>query len=143
VLPQFAVADPELTETMAVRHLVCACSGVPRRDLELAFHYGHLTAEDIVESLRSFEFFTPFGEAFQYSNQLVATGGYVAAAADGAAFGELFEGYAASLERRVLKPIGTNDPTLSIDQVVSRGEYAFPPAPKTTAGRVVRLDGRS
>lgn len=139
VLPQFAVADPELTETMAVRHLVCACSGVPRRDLELAFHYGHLTAEDIVESLRSFEFFTPFGEAFQYSNQLVATGGYVAAAADGAPYGKLYEGYVSSLTKRVLEPIGMADTTLSIDEVVARGDYATPHGIDLETGEYVPL----
>lgn len=143
VLPQFAVADPGITEKMAMRHLVCACTGVPRRDLELLFNADELSAEAIVASLRTFEFFTGFGEAFQYSNQLVATAGYAAAAADGAAFGELFEGYAASLERRVLKPIGMNDTTLSIDQVLGRGDYALPHALKITTGEYVPLDVHS
>ena len=48
VLPEFAVADNELTQKMAVRHLVCACTGVPRRDLEMAFNFDRLTAEGIV-----------------------------------------------------------------------------------------------
>ncbi|TVR96497.1 MAG: class A beta-lactamase-related serine hydrolase, partial [Trueperaceae bacterium] len=99
VLPEFAVADPELSESMVMWNLVCACSGVPRRDLELMFNADEMSAEDIVESLATFEFFTDFGEVFQYSNQLVGTGGYAAAAADGAAWGELWQGYADSLER--------------------------------------------
>ena len=140
VLPEFAVADPQLTETMAVRHLVCACTGVPRRDLEMAFHYNDLTAEDIVASLRSFEFFTGFGEAFQYSNQLVATGGYVAAAADGARFGELFGGYNSSLTRRVLRPIGLSDTTLFLDDVLARGEYAIPHYLALETGEYTPLD---
>lgn len=140
VLPQFAVADPGLTETMAVRHLVCACSGVPRRDLELAFHYDSLTAEDIVESLRTFQFFTGFGEAFQYSNQLVATGGYVAAAADGAPYGKLYDGYAASLAARVLGPIGMADTTLSIDEVIARGDFATPHGLDLVTGDYFPLD---
>src|SRR5690606_22596971 len=86
VLPRFAVADEELSRTITFRNLLCACTGVPRRDLELAFNYDELSAEAVVESLRSFEFFTAFGEAFQYSNQLVATAGYAAAAAAGAPY---------------------------------------------------------
>ncbi len=37
ILPQFAVADAELTETLTLRNLVCACTGVPRRDLRTGF----------------------------------------------------------------------------------------------------------
>ncbi|HLR46900.1 MAG TPA: serine hydrolase domain-containing protein, partial [Deinococcales bacterium] len=32
VLPEFAVADPELTGEITFRNLLCACTGVPRRD---------------------------------------------------------------------------------------------------------------
>ncbi len=126
VLPEFAVADPELTESMVMWHLVCACSGVPRRDLELLFNADDLTAEDVVESLATFEFFTDFGEVFQYSNQLVGTGGFAAAAADGAAWGALAQGYASSLERRVLGPIGMPHTTLSFEAVTARGAHAVP-----------------
>ncbi len=126
VLPEFAVADPELTESMVMWHLVCACSGVPRRDLELLFNADEMAAEDVVESLATFEFFTEFGEAFQYSNQLVGTGGFAAAAADGAAWGDLWQGYADSLERRVLEPIGMPHTTLSFEHVVERAEHARP-----------------
>lgn len=112
VLPEFGVADPELSRTMTLRNLVCACSGVPRRDLEFLFNADALTAEDTVASLRTFEFFTDFGEAFQYSNQLVGTGGYAAAAADGAPYGKLFEGYVKSLQRRVLGPSDQHHPVV-------------------------------
>ena len=70
--------------------------------------------------------FTDFGEAFQYSNQMVGTGGYAAAAADGAAFGELFDGYASSLQERVLGPIGMANTTLSFDEVEARGNHGAP-----------------
>src|SRR5690606_9209615 len=104
----------------------CACTGVPRRDFELAFNYDQLDAERIVESLREFEFFTDFGEAFQYSNQLVATAGYAAAAAAGAPYGDLQDGYREALAARVLEPIGMANTTLDIAAVEARGEYALP-----------------
>jgi len=126
VLPEFAVADPELSEEITFRNLLCACTGVPRRDFELFFNADELDAEGIVEQLRGFEFFTDFGEAFQYSNQLVATAGYAAAAADGAAYGELFDGYAQALSERVLGPIGLDRTTLSFEEVRARGMHAVP-----------------
>jgi CubicO group peptidase (beta-lactamase class C family) len=126
ILPQFAVADPELTETLTVRNLVCACTGVPRRDIELIFNAFDQSAEDVIEELATYEFFTDFGEAFQYSNQMVATGGYVAGAADGGEWGNLFDAYVQALQNRILDPIGMPNTTLSFDEVVARGDYAVP-----------------
>src|SRR5690606_15494346 len=78
--------------------------------------------------LATFEVFTDFGEAFQYSNQMVATGGYAAAAAGGAEWGDLFDGYAALLRERVLDPVGMPNTTMYFDEVIARGEYATPHA---------------
>ncbi|MEQ8672460.1 MAG: serine hydrolase domain-containing protein [Aggregatilineales bacterium] len=126
ILPNFAVADPEITQTLTVSNLVCACSGVPRRDLELIFNYEELTAEDVMESLATFEFFSDFGEAFQYSNQMVAAGGYAAAVADGAEYGDLYNGYVDMMQRRILDPIGMDSSTFDFDAAVARGNYALP-----------------
>lgn len=126
ILPSFAVKDSALSERITMRNLVCACTGVPRRDLELIFHGNHLSAEDIVASLSSFEFYTKIGEAFQYSNQMVASGGYIATVAAGHAPGNLFEDYGATLKARVLDPIGMPDTTLSFADVEAGGNYAVP-----------------
>ncbi len=125
LLPSFAVADPGITAQMTVRNLVCACTGVPRRDLELVFNSAEMTGGDVVASLARFELFTGFGEAFQYSNQMVATGGYAAAVAAGGAEGSLHEAYVAALQERVLGPIGMTDSTFSFDEAAA-GEHATP-----------------
>lgn len=124
VLPSFAVADPEITQTITMQDLVCACSGVPRRDLELVFNEN--SAEDVLASLASFEFFTEFGEAFQYSNQLVAAAGYITAVANGAETDELLPGYADLLTTNVFQPLGMNGTSVLFDQVKARGNYAQP-----------------
>lgn len=126
ILPTFAVADPERTAQIEMRHLVCACTGVPRRDLELLFNANDLSAEDIIESLQTFDFFTDFGEAFQYSNQMVGTAGYITALADGGTYGSLFDDYAALMQARVFAPIGMNSTTFDFDEVVASGDYAIP-----------------
>ena len=140
VLPQFEVADSELTQRITLRNLLCACTGVPRRDFELFFNADELSAEAIIDQLSTFEFFTEFGEAFQYSNQLVATSGYAAAAADGAEYGNLFEGYARSLHERVLEPIGLDNTTLSFDEVRDRGMHALPHQQSIESGAYEAID---
>lgn len=126
ILPSFAVQDPALSAQITMRNLVCACTGVPRRDLEIIFNGNELSAEAFVASLRSFEFYTPIGEAYQYSNQMVASGGYIAAVADPTSSGGLLEDYAATLQARVLDPIGMSNTTLSFDEVEASGNYAVP-----------------
>lgn len=126
ILPTFSVADPDVTQAITVENLVCACTGVPRRDLELIFNSDTLTAERIIESLATFEFFTDFGEAFQYSNQMVAAGGYMAALAAGSEYGALYDDYVALLEERVFAPLGMASTTFSFDEVLASDNYAIP-----------------
>lgn len=125
LLPNFRVVDPELTEQFTLRNLVCACTGVPRRDFELIFNGNELGPDDIVASLATFEFFTDFGEAFQYSNQLVATGGYAAAAAFDDSVG-LGIAYRNGMQELVFDPIGMDNTTFDSSAVEARGDYATP-----------------
>jgi CubicO group peptidase (beta-lactamase class C family) len=136
IVPQFAVADPILSAQMTVRNLVCACSGVPRRDLEFFFNANEMTAERVIDSLRTFDFFTSFGEAFQYSNQLVAAGGWVAAAAAGGQYGDLDQAYLDLVESEIFAEIGMTATTFSIDEVMATGNYALPHRLSTTGARV-------
>ncbi|MBC8098680.1 MAG: beta-lactamase family protein, partial [Armatimonadetes bacterium] len=124
ILPSFALQDPEVTQQITVRNLVCACSGVPRRDLEWVFNSN--TAEGIIESLAEYALFTDFGEAFQYSNQLVASGGYIAALAAGGEYGDLAQAYLDVMQARVFDPLGMTDTTFSFDTVAASDNYALP-----------------
>lgn len=136
VLPSFAVADPELSTTITMENLVCACTGMPRRDYEWLLNADSLAAEGIVESLATFEFFTEFGEAFQYSNQMVATAGYLTALAAGGDYGQLDEAYAELLAARVLDPLGMDRSTFSLLEVVANGNRATPYAQLATGETV-------
>ena len=124
--PDFKVKDPALSEQITMRNLVCACTGVPRRDLELIFNAAEQSAEDTVAALADFEFFTDFGEAFQYSNQMVATAGYIAADAAEGGTADLETEYERALQERILDPIGMENTTVLFDTVRARGNYATP-----------------
>ena len=102
------------------------CTGGPGRDLGLLFNAAEQSAEDTVAALADFEFFTDFGEAFQYSNQMVATGGYIAAAAAEGSSADLEALYERALQERILDPIGMENTTVSFDAVRARGNYATP-----------------
>jgi CubicO group peptidase (beta-lactamase class C family) len=126
VLPRFEVSDPELTDKITMKHLVCACTGVPRRDFEMLFRSDELGAEQTIESLASFETFTNFGEAFQYSNQMVATGGYITAAAYGGKWGELQKAYRSSMHANVFGPIGMDRTKIAMDEALALDNHAHP-----------------
>ncbi|CAA9580409.1 MAG: hypothetical protein AVDCRST_MAG59-4666 [uncultured Thermomicrobiales bacterium] len=126
LLPGFAVADPALTTRLSVADAFCACTGVPRRDLELVFGFDDLTPEEMIASIAGFPLVAPLGEAFGYSNQVYAAGGYAAAIAAGAAPGDLLAGYRHALQQRVLGPIGMGRSALTLDEVFAAGDYALP-----------------
>lgn len=128
ILPSFAVADAAITPRLTMRDLVCACTGVPRRDLELAFEAASLNAADVIASLREFAFYTPVGEAYQYSNQMAAAGGYIAAIAAGGELETAYADYAQGMEERVFGPIGMDDTTFSREEATDPGSYALPHA---------------
>src|SRR3954469_21774487 len=69
LLPGFAVADPQLTPRLTVADAFCACTGLPRRDLELLFNFNDLPPDRLIAQVAELPLTAPFGERFQYSNQ--------------------------------------------------------------------------
>ena len=126
ILPAFAVADPDVTRAITMEHLVCACTGVPRRDLEMLFNADELSAEEVIESLATFRFFTGFGEAFQYSNQMVAAAGYLTALAEGGEYGTLYDDYVSLVEARIFEPLGMDSTTFSFEEALASDNVAQP-----------------
>ena len=96
LLPEFAVSDPSLTPKLTVADAFCACTGLPRHDAELIFNFDSITPERDDRVDRQLPLTTPFGQEFQYSNQMYAIGGYAAAVAAGANPADLYSGYRSS-----------------------------------------------
>ena len=78
LLPTFKLGDAETTRSVLVKHLICACTGMPRQDLEWIFDYGKMTPESTVALLGTMQPTSKFGELFQYSNLMAAAAGYTA-----------------------------------------------------------------
>ncbi|ACO33510.1 putative beta-lactamase [Acidobacterium capsulatum ATCC 51196] len=105
VLPGFALADTEVTQRIEMRHTVCACTGMPRRDLDLIFRFRGVRPEDRIAEMKQMCPTTGFGETFQYSNYLVAAGGY-AAAHSYAPNVTLGDAYERAMQDLVFEPLG-------------------------------------
>ena len=132
LLPAFAVADPALTPRLTARDAFCACTGLPRRDFEFIFNANELTPELLIKGMAELPLTAPYGEKYQYSNQMVAAGGFAAAVAAGGSPHDLGHAYAVALRERVLNPIGMPQTTLALTDVLADDDYAIPHAADVT-----------
>jgi CubicO group peptidase (beta-lactamase class C family) len=126
VLPSFALGDADLTEKLAMWHTACACTGMPRRDMEFLFEFANVTPEQRIASMKTMKPTTGFGETFQYSNLMVAAGGYAAAHAydDKHSVGDAYD---AVMKKNIFEPIGMKSTTLDFTAAL-RANHAMPHA---------------
>ncbi len=122
--PGFRLADPEVTKSVQIKHLVCACTGMPRQDMEWLFASGKAPARSTFDQLGTMKPTSKFGEVFQYSNLMVGAGGYVAAAVlkpgkeVGAAYDE-------AMQELLFGPLGMKNTTFDYAKAL-RGNHAMP-----------------
>ena len=79
LLPGFRLGNADTTRSVLVKHLICACTGMPRQDLEWIFEFGKMTPESSLALLGTMQPTSKFGELFQYSNLMAAAAGYTGA----------------------------------------------------------------
>lgn len=124
VMPDFKLGDPETTKQVLIRHLVCACTGLPRQDFEWLLEFQEATARKEMELLGTFQPTSKFGEMFQYSNLLAAAGGYVAAHVISPGK-ELGAAYDEAMAARVFTPLGMSSTTFDYAKALA-GNHAAP-----------------
>ena len=127
LLPQFKLGDAETTSKVLVKHLICACTGLPRQDMEWIFEYGDLTPEGALATLATMQPTSKFGELFQYSNPLAAAAGFIGGHV---AFSklELGKAYDQAMRTRVFAPLGMTSTTFDFKRG-QQGNWAPPHAP--------------
>jgi CubicO group peptidase (beta-lactamase class C family) len=123
VLPSFALGDATTTSAVTMRHTACACTGMPRQDLEFIFE-GHIGPEERLASMATMKPTTGFGETFQYSNLMVSAGGFAGAHAF-APRKKLGAAYDDAMAALVFKPLGMKASTFDFKKV-ARAEHAAP-----------------
>jgi CubicO group peptidase (beta-lactamase class C family) len=127
LLPSFKLGSADTTSRVLVKHLICACTGMPRQDLEWLLQFKGVTPSDAMASLATFEPTSKFGELFQYSNSMAAAAGFVGGHV---AFPKLELGaaYDEAMRTRVFEPLGMKSTTFDFRRAL-RGNHAQPYAP--------------
>jgi CubicO group peptidase (beta-lactamase class C family) len=127
LFPSFHLGDAETTRNVQVKHLICACTGMPRQDMEWLFEYGKMTPESSLALLGTMQPTSKFGELFQYSNLMAAAAGYTAAhvlypeVEVGAAYDRAMQSY-------VFAPLGMKATTFDYARALA-GNHASPHSP--------------
>ncbi len=127
VLPSFKLADADTTRQVLVKHLICACTGMPRQDYEWVFQFEGKTPESSMALLGTMQPTSKFGELFQYSNLMAGAAGFVGGHAAYPAL-ELGAAYDEAMRTRVFGPLGMAETTFDFDRAL-RGDHAMPHAP--------------
>jgi CubicO group peptidase (beta-lactamase class C family) len=118
LLPSFRLGDADTTSRVLVRHLICACTGLPRQDFEWIFQFDGVTPEGMLKTLAAMQPTSKFGELFQYSNPLASAGGYVGGHV---AFPdrELGAGYDEAMRTLVFGPLGMKSTTFDFKRALA------------------------
>jgi CubicO group peptidase (beta-lactamase class C family) len=122
--PQFRLGDEATTRATQVRHLVCACTGLPRKDLSFILAEPGAPATETFRQLAETQPTSRFGELFQYNNLMASAAGYLggALAHPGMELGAAFD---RAMEERIFAPLGMRDTTFSFAEGMS-GDWARP-----------------
>src|ERR1700761_65927 len=124
VYPSFRLGSDATTASVEMRQLVCACTGLPRRDLPDIFSGTSLTtpASLTFEHLAQTEPTSKFGETFQYNNLMAAAAGYIGGHIAHPDL-EIGAAYDKSMQEKVFNPLGMKSTTLSLDKALA-GNHA-------------------
>ncbi len=125
VYPGFRLGSADTTGKVLVRHLVCACTGLPRKDMEWIFNTSPATpASATFDQLAATEPTSGFGEVFQYNNLMASAAGYVG--------GHIIHpdrevgaAYDAAMQEKIFGPLGMKDTTFSISKALA-ADHASP-----------------
>jgi CubicO group peptidase (beta-lactamase class C family) len=138
--PAFRLGSVDTTHKVLIRHLVCACTGLPRKDFEWLFTTTAATpASETFTLLANTEPTSGFGEVFQYNNLMASAAGYIAGhiVHPEREFGTAYD---AAMQEKVLGPLGMRDTTFSMSQAIA-ANHASPHA-KDVEGKLetIKLD---
>ncbi len=124
VYPSFKLGDAETTKKVLVKNLICACTGLPRQDLEWLFEFKNATPESELALLGTMQPTSKFGEVFQYSNLMAAAAGYIG--------GhlvypnkELGAAYDEAMQEKIFGPLGMTSTTFDYARALA-GNHASP-----------------
>lgn len=127
VYPTFRLGSTETTAKTLIRHLVCACTGLPRKDMQWLLNTkATFPATDTFTQLAATEPTSGFGEIFQYNNLMAAAAGYIGGYLAHPEM-ELGRAYDLAMREALFAPLGMNATGFDSAKVM-RGNWAAPHA---------------
>jgi CubicO group peptidase (beta-lactamase class C family) len=125
VYPSFRLGSAETTSKVLMRHLVCACTGLPRKDFDWIFNTRLDTPTTTTfTQLAATQPTSGFGETFQYNNLMASAAGYIGGHLvypDR----ELGAAYDAAMREQIFNPLGMDETTFDMARALS-GDHASP-----------------
>ena len=123
--PAFKLGSADTTAKVQVRHLVCACTGLPRKDMEWLFNTrAESPAAGTFTQLAATAPTSGFGEVFQYNNLMASAAGYLGGhlAYPGMELGQAFD---RAMREKIFTPLGMTATTFDFETVTA-GDWARP-----------------
>lgn len=127
LLPSFKLGNADTTSKVLVKHLICACTGMPRQDIEWLLEFQRMTPEGAVKLLGTMQPTSGFGELFQYSNMMAAAAGFIGGHVAYPDM-ELGAAYDRAMQEQVFAPLGMKDTTHDF-AIAQKGNFATAHAP--------------
>lgn len=106
-IPEFAMQDGYLTETLTVRDILSHRSGLPRHEFMLQLNLDAFSAEEYVHKLRYLKTSAPVRSRMQYSNLMYLVAGHLLERVSGERWGEF-------IGNRLLEPLGMGRTNFSV-----------------------------
>ena len=125
VYPAFRLGTPEVTRSVLMRQLVCACTGLPRKDFDWIFNTRRDTpASTTFAQLAETQPTSGFGEVFQYNNLMASAAGYIGGqlVSPGIELGAAYDG---AMQRMIFDPLGMAETTFDMAKAL-HGDHASP-----------------
>ena len=139
--PTFRLGSDATTRKVLIKNLVCACTGLPRKDMQVLFNSDPgAAASDAFVQLAATEPTSGFGEVFQYNNLMAAAAGYIGGHLVHPEM-KLDDAFYRSIDEKVLTPLGMTATTFEFKRAMA-SDWARPhadaidgkPAPILDAG---------
>jgi CubicO group peptidase (beta-lactamase class C family) len=122
--PTFRLGSDATTQQVLIKHLVCACTGLPRKDLQWIFDTNPNTpASDTFVQLAATQPTSAFGEVFQYNNLMASAAGYIGGHSvypDR----ELGAAYDVAMQNLIFNPLGMSRTTLDMTRALANPNHA-------------------
>ena len=122
--PSFRLGSDATTKATLVRHLVCACTGLPRKDYAFILGDEGAPASDTFRQLSETTPTSNFGELFQYNNLMASAAGFLGGSL-AYPHEELGAAYDHAMQTRIFDPLGMHDTTFDF-KVGESGDWARP-----------------